>query len=143
MQYVSILPARIKTPPIVINVEFAGYIQIGLSTVTCAMFVWMNVLKESINAGLTSGMKSVVFALKTFFQAAICYPAHTWCTKHVRLQCAKMGSGLVRFAATPSMVAPPAFTTEHAIAIQEQPLISRLIKVDVLFLSPFFVSFSY
>lgn len=83
MRYVSILPARIKNPTIVINVEFAGYIQIGLSTVTCAMFVWIKILKESINAGLTPGMKSVVFALKTFFQAAKYYPAHTRCTKSV------------------------------------------------------------
>ena len=50
------------------------------------MFAWIKDFRESTNAGLTPGMMSAVFALKTVFQAARFYPAFTGCIKNVRLK---------------------------------------------------------
>ena len=95
MPNVSISPVRIKTPSIVKNVEFAGFIRTDLSTVMCVMSVWTRDLREDTNAALTLGMMSAVCVLKTLFPVARFYPAHTRFIGSVRLPCCKITSQVV------------------------------------------------
>ena len=69
MGNVSISPARVNVLTIVTNVEFAGYMKKVISTVTCAIFVWIYASGEFMNAGLTPHMKFAAFARRTVFQA--------------------------------------------------------------------------
>ena len=95
MSSVSTSPAWIKTPSIVKNVVFAGFLRTDLSTVTYVMSVWINDLTENTHVALTPGMMSAVYVLKTLFPVARFYPAHTRFINRVRLHCFKMESEVV------------------------------------------------
>ena len=95
MPNVSISPARKKNPPIVKSVEFAGFIRTNLSTVMCAMSVWIKDLKETMYVALTPGMKSAAYVLTTFFPVALFFPAHTRFIYHVRMPWLKMDPEVV------------------------------------------------
>ena len=100
VHFANISPAMIKPPTTVKNAGSAEFTKVGLSTVMYAMFAWIKLLRQNINAGPAQGMMSAAFVLRMLFRAVRSYRAPIEYTWNVQKPWFVMESEPVRFVAT-------------------------------------------